>query len=278
MFAAKGISRLPFPVLYGISNLLRFLFCDVFGYRKAVIQDNFKRAFPEMESKQRNQYIRDFYLNLTDIMVESLKSLTISEKSLRKRVVLHNRELLEQLHQSEKGVMMVMGHYTNFEWVALAMPLLVPHKTFAVYGRIKNPKVNTFVVDMRERFGLKLFQMRETYDFMLSQSEKAPLYLFMADQAPHKGKIKYRAPFFGIPTPTHLGAEKLAKECNLAVVFINVKRTRRGHYEITPKLLFENPNVTKPYEITDTHVAELEAMIRENPAHWLWSHKRWKNL
>jgi Kdo2-lipid IVA lauroyltransferase/acyltransferase len=277
-YPAKGISKLPFPVLYGISNLLRFFIFNIFGYRKKVVLDNLKRAFPEAGEQQLYRYMRDFYRNLIDIMMESLKSLTISEKSLGKRVILHNRELLERLHQSEKGVMMVMGHYTNFEWVALAMPLLVPHKTFAVYGRIKNPKVNTFVVNMRERFGLKLFQMRKTYDFMLNQSEKAPLYLFMADQAPHKGKIKYRAPFFGIPTPTHLGAEKLAKECDLAVVFIHVKRTRRGHYEITPKLLFETPKNTRPYEITDAHVAELETMIRDNPAGWLWSHKRWKNL
>ncbi|MCC5918042.1 MAG: lysophospholipid acyltransferase family protein [Cryomorphaceae bacterium] len=275
---ARGFSRLPFFVLYAFSNGIRLVLIHVLGYRKSVVDDNIQRAFPEKSSSERREIRSGFYKNLTDIMVESIKSLTISSVQLRKRVILHDRELFVRLKAENRGVMLVMGHQTNFEWVALAMPLLVPQKTFAVYGRVKNPKVNRFIVNMRQRFGLTLFQMKDTYDFMLSQKEKAPLYIFMADQAPHKGKIKYRAPFFNIPTPTHLGVENLAKKCDLAVVFIQVKRIKRGHYEITPRLLFEHPKNTETHEITNAHVGALEEMIRESPADWLWSHKRWKNL
>lgn len=274
---AKGLSYFPFFFLYGLSNVIA-LALQTFGYRRKVIENNLSLAFPNMNAKEVEQTIKTFYKNVADIMVESIKSLSISPDTLRKRMRMNNPELFEALHNQKKGVMLVMGHYTNFEWVALAMPLLVPHPTFAVYGRIKNPNVNHWVVQLRERFGLKLFQMKDTYDFMLNQKAEAPLYVFMADQAPHKGKIKYRAPFFNIPTPTHLGAEKLAKTCDLAVVFIHVERVKRGHYEITPKLLFENPKNTEDYQITNAHVAELEQLIRKRPGHWLWSHKRWKNL
>ncbi|MCH8546200.1 MAG: lysophospholipid acyltransferase family protein [Cryomorphaceae bacterium] len=272
----KGLSYLPFPILYGLANIIAFSL-RIFGYRKQVIEQNLLRAFPKMSKNQLHVHTVGFYRNVADIMVESIKSLSISPVALRKRVVMKNTEVLDRLHREKRGVMLVMGHYANFEWVALAMPLLVPHPTFAVYGRIKNPKVNQWVVNLRERFGLTLFQMKDTYDVMLNQTVEAPLYVFMADQAPHKGKIKYRAPFFGIDTPTHLGAENLAKKCNLAVVFIHVDRYKRGHYTITPKLLFEHPQDIEKYKITNAHVEELETQIRKKPSDWLWSHKRWKN-
>ncbi len=262
--------------LHGIANTVAWIL-RILGYRRKVIDDNLRRAFPDVSNDKRKRISHSFYRNVADIMLESIKSLSITEKNIRKRVTLENREMFETLKKHNRGVMVVMGHYTNFEWVALAMPLLVPHETFAVYGRIKNSKVNQWVVNLRQRFGLQLFQMKDTYSFMLNNPSKAPLYLFMADQAPHKGKIKYRAPFFNIDTPTHLGSEKLAKKCNLAVVFIHVTRIRRGHYKITPKLLFEHPEQTEQYAITNAHVAELETQIRRKPSDWLWSHKRWKN-
>lgn len=276
-YLANLLSLAPMPLLYTLASLVAFSL-RIFGYRRKVIDDNLKRAFPGWTASKRNHTIRAFYRNIADIMLESIKSLSITEYSLRKRVKIKNIEVFDNLYRKNRGVMVVMGHYTNFEWVALAMPLLVPHKVFAVYGRIKSPKINQWVVNLRQRFGLSLFQMNETYAFMLNNQNKTPLYLFMADQAPHKGKIRYRTPFFGIDTPTHLGAENLAKACNLAVVFIDVARGKRGHYTITPKLLFEHPEETVPHEITNAHVHELEMMIRRKPSDWLWSHKRWKNL
>jgi KDO2-lipid IV(A) lauroyltransferase len=273
---AYALSTMPMPFL-NITASVVAMGLRLGGYRRKVIDANLKRAFPNINSRERKRITNDFYKNIADIMLESIKGLSISETSLRKRVTLKNQEVFESLYKNDRGVMVVMGHYTNFEWVAMSMPLLVPHDTFAVYGRIKNDKVNQWVVNLRQRFGLRLFQMKETYDFMLNNPSKTPLYLFMADQAPHKGKIRYRAPFFNIDTPTHLGAENLAKSCDLSVVFIHVERTKRGHYQITPKLLFENPQETEQYEITNAHVGELEAQIRHKPSDWLWSHKRWKN-
>jgi KDO2-lipid IV(A) lauroyltransferase len=272
------LSLLPVWILHLLSSFVAWLLYRVIGYRKKVVHDNLHRAFPEFSPAEIKKTARDFYLNLTDVMIEFIKGLSISEKDLRKRVVLKNPEIFQNFQQKNQGTMVVMGHYTNFEWVALAMPLLVPQTCFAVYGRIKNPKVNQWVVNLRERFGLKLFAMKDTYDFMLNNPTPAPLYLFMADQAPHKGKIKYRAPFFSIPTPTHLGAENLAKKCNLNVVFIHVRREKRGYYSIEAEIISTDAQKENPYHITNTHVAALEKLIREKPAHWLWSHKRWKNL
>jgi KDO2-lipid IV(A) lauroyltransferase len=118
--------------------------------------------------------------------------------------------------------------------------------------------------------------MEETYPFMLNNPAKSPLYVFMADQSPHKGKIKYRTDFLNQSTPVHLGVENLSKKCDLGVVFIDIQRVKRGHYEVSAKLLFEDVQATEPYEVTNAHVKALEDVIRKTPENWLWSHKRWK--
>jgi KDO2-lipid IV(A) lauroyltransferase len=271
------ISLLPFWVLYAFSDFLYWVMGYVLGYRKKVIMHNLNLAFPDKSDEWKHQIRFKFYRNFADLIVESFKSLTIQERTIRKRFKLNNPELFEKLYREDKGVMLVMGHYTNFEWTAMSFPLLVPHPSFAVYHKLKDPRFSKKVVDIREQFGLNLFPMSDTYPFMLNNKAKAPLYIFMADQSPHKQKVKYRAPFFGIDTPVHLGVENLARKCDLAVVFIDIQRVKRGYYEVDAHLLFEEPNSTEQYEITQKHVQLLEQIIRKKPEDWLWSHRRWKH-
>lgn len=271
------ISILPFRILYIFSDFISFVMQYVLKYRKDVIMGNLSKAFPEKSEDELNRIRFAFYRNFADLIVESFKSLTISEKTLRKRFKLKNRELFEKLYAKDKGVLLVMGHYTNFEWTAMSMPLLVPHPTFAVYQPLNNKRFSQKVVSIREQFGLKLYSMNDTYPFMLNNPVKAPLYIFMADQSPHRGKIRYRTDFLNQNTPVHLGVENLAKKCDLAVVFIDIQRVKRGYYQVTAHLLFEDAKDTEQYEVTDTHVKALEKVIKKKPEDWLWSHRRWKH-
>ena len=248
----------------------------VIRYRDAVVTDNLQKSFPEKSEEEIKALKYGFYKNFADLIVESFKSLSIREKTIRKRFVLKNPEVFQELYDKDKGVIMVMGHYTNFEWTAMAIPLCVPNPCFAVYHPLSNKRFSKKIVQIREQFGLKLFPMADTYPFMLSNKAKAPLYVFMADQSPHKGKIKYSTAFLNQNTPVHLGVENLSKKCDLAVVFINVERVKRGFYEVTAELLFENPNEVEGHGITDKHVQALEKEIIAKPQDWLWSHKRWK--
>lgn len=271
------ISLLPLPVLYLFSDFLRFLMEKVLGYRKEVIEENLQRSFPEKSEQTIQQIKRDFYRNFSDILVESIKSLSISKREIKKRFTLANPEVFQQLYDQNRGVVMVMGHYTNFEWTAMAIPLLVPNPCFAVYHPLKNKRFNSLVVKIRQQFGLKLFSMNDTYPFMLNNPVQRPLYVFMADQSPHRGKIKYRTKFLNQATPVHLGVENLARKCDLAVVFIITERIKRGYYQVRAELLFEDVKDQPQFKVTDTHVQHLENAIHNHPANWLWSHKRWKN-
>lgn len=274
---ARFFSLLPLPVLHFFSNITAWILQYVVGYRQNVIRDNLRKAFPEKDRNSLRQIEKKFYRNFTDIVVESVKSLTISEGELRQRLRLRNPEVFEQLYAQGKGVIMVMGHYTNFEWMAMGIPLLVPQPCFAVYQRLKDHRYSNLVVNIREQFGLKLFQMKDTYPFMINNTAEAPLYVFMADQSPHKGKVKFRTSFMGRETPVHLGVENLAKKCDLAVVFIEMERAKRGHYEVEAQLLYHDLKGAETHQVTREHVKALEKVIYKKPEDWLWSHKRWKH-
>ena len=119
--------------------------------------------------------------------------------------------------------------------------------------------------------------MKETYPYMLGNDSSDSLYIFMADQSPSADRIKYSTNFFGWKTPVHLGVENLAKKLDLAVVFLYAERVKRGHYELTARLLTEDPSSMPEHNLTDLHVAWLEEEIKLKPEDWLWSHKRWKH-
>lgn len=261
-----------------MSTAVAWLLCGVIRYRRKVVLRNLALAFPEMGERERRKIAKQFYQNLTDIAVETIKSWRLTEAEARNRISYEDEGLLNKLYEEGRGVMLVMGHFTNFEWTAMCLELFVPHPTFAVYHPIKNKRMNNYMVHVREKFGLKLFKMKDTYPFMLNQKAEKPLYIFMADQSPHKGKVKYAAPFFHPYTPVHLGVENLAKKCDLAVVFLITDRVARGRYVMRAQLLTEDARGTAKYEITRRHMSLLEKEVRRSPESWMWSHKRWKNV
>ncbi len=270
------LSYLPFFIQYRISDFMAWLMSDIINYRKEVIDGNLERSFPSKSQAEREQIRKKFYRNFSDIIVESFKSLSVSRRTMQKRFVLRNPKVFQKLYDQKKGLIMVMGHHTNFEWTAMSIPLVVPQNCYAVYHPLKNVRFNRLIVKIREQFGLKLFKMEDTYPFMLNNPDPAPLYVFMADQSPHRGKIKYRTQFLNQDTPVHLGVENLSRKCDLAVVFIDIHRVKRGFYEIEGHLLFEDTTNQEKHQVTDTHVKALERLIESDPPNWLWSHKRWK--
>lgn len=270
-----AFSLFPHWIMYGISDFFFFILYRVIGYRKQVVYDNLKNSFPEKSHEEIKKLQEDFFHHLIDVMLETIKEFTISKKSIKKRFKFTNPELFQEHYNNNKSVMMLMGHYGNWEY-GVSTSLWVPQECWAVYGKIQNPVMDKYLVKTRERFGFTLYPMEETYNVMLSHEQGNKLYMFMGDQSPHHAKIKYWIPFLNQETGVHIGAEKLSKMLDLAVVFIDIQRVKRGYYEITAKTLFENAKETEQYQITNKYFEILEEVIKKKPENWLWSHKRWK--
>lgn len=269
------VSIMPYWILYGISDYLYFIVYKVVGYRKKVVIENLTNSFPEKSRDEILKIASKFYHNLADVMVETVKEFTISEKQIKKRFRFVNPEVFDQHTLKGKSIMMLMGHYTNWEY-GVSTALWVKADCWAVYGKLENQYLNKPIVRTREKFGFKLFPMEDTYKVMLEHENSGKLYMFMADQTPHHAKIKYWLNFLNQETPVHIGAEKLARMKEMAVVFIDIQRVKRGYYEIKAQTLFDDAAATNDYEITRKYFEVLESVINKEPSNWLWSHKRWK--
>ncbi len=79
------ISLLPYTILYITSDFLFLVIYRIIGYRKAIVFTNLKNSFPDKTDKELKVIMRNFYRHFCDIIVESIKGFTISEKQRKER-------------------------------------------------------------------------------------------------------------------------------------------------------------------------------------------------
>lgn len=272
------ISILPFKLLYFFSDILYVLLYRVIGYRKAVVKSNLKLVFPEKTDKEISVITDKFYHHLCDMILEAIKSMTISEAQLKKHFAFSNIELINGLEKKGKSVMLICGHYGSWEWIFI-LQKFVNSKGYAVYKPLENKYFDKLVRAIRAKFNTDLISNKQIISTLIRSKKNKEFSItgFVSDQNPREDKAYYWAPFMGVKVPMHTGVEALSKRLDMAVVFFSVKRLKRGYYETTFKTITEDPKEFKDYEITDIYFELLEEKIKESPEYYLWTHKRWKH-
>ncbi len=274
------ISHLPFFMLYGVSNLVYFVGYHMMGYRKSVVRQNLKNSFPHLKVDELKIIEKKFYRHFSDFLVESAKSLTISEKEIRKRCALINPEIVHKYHEQGKSVIVLCGHYNNWEYYAVGIAQQMKHRTIAAYQPLKNIFFNQVVLNSRQRFGMKMMSMREIPRYFASElvnNETPTLSIMVNDQSPGNPRTAYWNTFLNQDTGWMKGAEKLAAKYNQVVLFGCIRKKKRGFYEVTFYPISEDVTKEKEGFVLDKHAEYLEMVINEHPQYWLWSHKRWKH-
>lgn len=269
---------LPEAILYLLSDLLYLLMYHVAGYRKKVVFDNLGKAFPEKKKSEIKHIARKFYHHLCDLMLESAVSHFYTESKALKRMAYKNPELLNDLYGKGKQVMAVLGHYGNWEYMS-TLALAIDSPVVAIYKPLHNKYIDRMMQKNRNTFGVITVPMDKIARRLIEyHKNKTPvLTLNLGDQRPLYHQIQYWTKFLGRDTPMFLGTEKLARKLDASVVFLKIRKLKRGRYEMEAELICESPKGLEPFEITNRHVKILEDLIREEPAYWLWSHKRWKH-
>ncbi|WP_295711695.1 lysophospholipid acyltransferase family protein [Mucilaginibacter sp.] len=270
------ISLLPFWFLYLISDVLFVVIFYIVHYRRNVVQQNLANAFPEKSAKERQDIERKYYRYLADLIVETVKMITVSEKQIQKRVIATNAELVHEYFAKGKSIIAVAGHYCNWEMAALNFNFVTDKRFMIVYKPLSNAIFDQFFIQIRSRFGGQPVAMKQTLRKMVEYRKELTVSVLVGDQTPVMHEVTYFAKFLNQPTAVFLGIEKIAKTIDAAVVFYDMKRVKRGYYTYTLVPLTENPKQTAEHEITDMHVQYLDGMIRKEPQYWLWSHRRWK--
>lgn len=270
------ISILPYFILYGISNVMYFLLYYVIGYRKKVIQENIYSSFPEMDDKEKIKIIKKFYLHFCDLVIESIKNFTISEKQIRKRVIFENLDVLNSLYDKNRNVVSMTSHYGNWELLATSIGDISKHKQHGIYKPLKSELFDVKMKQAREKFGLVMFPMADTIKYFKKNYEEPVSIFFASDQWPSNPKRAFWTKFLGKDTPVLFGAEQYATLFDYSVVYCEMIKVKRGYYSVNFKLLAENPKDLSKGDITNLYIKELEKTIKKDPSQWLWSHKRWK--
>ncbi|MDN3492231.1 lysophospholipid acyltransferase family protein [Winogradskyella bathintestinalis] len=272
------ISILPFRLLYGLSDFVCFFVYRIFGYRKTVVKENLRLVFPNKSEQEISTITNKFYHHFCDMMFEAIKSLTITEAQMKKRFKFTNVEVLNDLEDKNRSVILMCGHYGSWEWIFI-LQKYVKHKGFAVYKRLANKHFDKLIKRIRAKYNSHLITTKETFQVLLKSKKNGELTIngFVSDQTPKASKAFHWNEFMGIKVPMYTGAEMLAKRLDMAVVFFSVKRIKRGYYETTFKTISEHPKEYKDFEITDIFFKLLEEQIIKAPQFYLWTHRRWKH-
>jgi KDO2-lipid IV(A) lauroyltransferase len=272
------MTLLPLRVLFLFSDLLYIFFYYFPGYRRKVVRTNLRNSFPEKSEKEIISIEKKFYHHMCDLFIETFKMTHLSTKELLRRVPLTNPGVLEKLYNEGRDVTAVLGHCGNWEWL-VCLPEYSRYKFVSIYKPLTNKHFDKYMLNNRSRFGMTVTPMQHVVREVIDNRKNniRSLYSFLTDQTPPKGDIKYWTRFLNQDTPVYLGAEKIASKYDMAVIYFNIQKVKRGQYYFTVELLFDHTAGLPEHLLTEAHVKRLEQQIREHPEYWIWSHRRWKH-
>lgn len=270
------LSLLPLQVLYLLSDCLAALTWHVIGYRKKVVLDNLRIAFPEKTAQERKAIAKKFYRNFTDNFIETIKLLSAGKKFITEHLVVDN-DLFSYLYQTGRKCQLHLAHNFNWEIANAAMPYYTDYTFIVVYMPIKAKAMDRLFLHLRSRTGSVMLPATNMRNAIVPYRNSQYLLTLVADQAPGDVSKAYWLHFFGHPTPFVRGPESGARVGNIPVVFAQLYKVKRGYYRAHLEIATENPRELPEGELTRRYIAFLEKTIRQHPDMWLWSHRRWKH-
>lgn len=280
MFLLKVVSRLPLRVLYVISDVIFFITFYIIRYRRKVVMENLEKSLPHKSRKDLTNIEKRFFRNLTDYAAETLRLLTISKNELQRRVVFTNADVIKEFTNKNHSVLVLAAHQFNWEWLLAAGCFNLPAPVDFVYQPQSSKLANAFSLAIRTRFGGHPVKRETVGREALRRKQIVRATAIVADQYPgHFNHRKYWATFLGQRTAFFHGISQLATLTDAGAYFASIRKTSRGHYEVTLIKLASPPYTEESsLSIIDRYIEESEKVIHEQPEGWLWSHKRWKQL
>jgi KDO2-lipid IV(A) lauroyltransferase len=270
------ISYLPFKLLYLVSDLFYVLIYKVFAYRKKVVTENLKNSFPEKTTAEINQIRDGFYHYFCDLILETIKNLSISPAALKKHFSNDDLSAFERYYKEKQSVIVVLGHLGNWELCGSYFCQLPIHQMYIIYHPLKNQHFDKLFNRMRTRLGGKIYPMKSAFRGMLKNRNEVTATAFVADQTPAPRSAHWM-PFLNQDTAVFKGVEVISRKLDYPVIYISVIREKRGQYRLHSELLVEHPKELSENELTELHSRRLQQDIISYPETWLWSHRRWKH-
>lgn len=266
-------SLLPLGILNAFFSMGVWMLRVPFGYRKAVIQDNLTKCFPEKSEPELKAIELGFYRFLGRMAAEFVKNISISSEKAKDFIEVKNPEVLEEAFRKNDIVFLMVGHYGNWEILGSVISLHIEAQFHALYKPLRSKSSQWFIDQERLRHGTKVIPFKTAYRDLQKLKGKH-LIEFISDQSPLRNNAVWKT-FFGRETPVFKGTEKIAARIGAPVLYGRVEVGPLGKYSLEYVPVLEEANTTD-WPLTGKTVELLEENIRRAPQYWLWSHRRWK--
>ena len=247
--------------------------------KKTIAKKNILIAFPNFNEKSINEMIDRMWKNIGRIFGEyiHINKFSIIDNS-KKKIVFTNRDDAEILKKNNKPIVFFSGHFANFELMAKCLQEL-GFDIGAIYRPLNNIFLNPIMEFIRKKYICPI-QIEKgsngTKKLIKHISNNNPLAL-MVDQ---RLSSSIRVPFFDQPATTTITPAQLTIKYDALLVPVFLKRLEKTNFEF----FIEEPLITNRtndydkdiFNITQIMNIKIEEFIKRDPAHWLWSHDRWK--
>src|SRR3984957_9082561 len=272
----KFFSRLPLRALYAFATFLSLLAFYVVRHRHWVIREQLEKVFPDASGAAREALHKQFLRNFCDVMVEVLKSVTMSEADMCARVQILNLDVARRYLDAGQSIMFVTSHLGNWEWLLHGVALQLGYPVDTAYKPLHDQWAERLMLKIRSRFGARLVPAKELLADFLKRRGVVRALAMNADQAPVSTDKRYWTRFLGQDTAFYVGADQIARATRLPVLYVSMRRIRRGYYEAHLQPLWDGREATEPNTVTERYARACEIDVLESPADWLWSYRRWR--
>jgi KDO2-lipid IV(A) lauroyltransferase len=272
----KILSRLPMRALYAFSTFLYWLAFYVVRHRHQVIREQLAKVFPDSSDAEREVIHKQFLGNFCDVMLEVLKSASMAEDDMRAHVQISNIDAARRYLDAGQSVMFVTSHLCNWEWLLHGVTLHLGYPVDAAYKPLHDQWAERLMLKIRSRFGARLVPAKDLLADFLRRRGIVRAVAMNADQAPVSTDKRYWTRFLGQDTAFYIGAEQIARATRLPIIYMVMRRIRRGFYQVELKPLWDGREVIEPNTVTERYARACEIDVLESPADWLWSYRRWR--
>jgi Kdo2-lipid IVA lauroyltransferase/acyltransferase len=272
----KFLSRLPLRALYAFGGFLYLLAYYVARHRQHVIREQLAKVFPGKSEAEREAIHKQFLKNFCDVFMEILKSVSMSEADMRARVNVLNLEVVRRYLDAGQSIMFVTSHLGNWEWLLHGMTLHLGYPVDAAYKPLREAWGERLMLKVRSRFGARLVPAKDLLADILKRRAIVRAVAMNADQAPVSTDQRYWTPFLGQDTAFYIGTEQIARATRLPVIYVVMRRVRRGWYEVELRQLWDGRETTERNTIMERYARAYETDVLHSPADWLWSYRRWR--
>jgi Kdo2-lipid IVA lauroyltransferase/acyltransferase len=276
---AALLQLLPLRMVRILAKCISTFVYYIIPFRKSLTLQQLREAFPDEAEKQIKRWARLSYQNFITTLFELMWTPRFSDEVMNRVLHIPEAEVLLGAHGRDKGLILMSGHFGNWEWLSCGVAAMLGLPFKVVVHPMNNPRVDSIVERYRTSKGNTVVPMGISIRDVLKTLQSKGVVAMLADQSAPKESLFVE--FMGKPTATFEGPALFALRTGAPIVFGFSVRKADGNYDVLleeiPTDDLDGATSENILELTRRHVQVLESMIRKYPYMWLWQHRRWKH-